>query len=118
MVLLITIQEILSQGINMKSELIVSFVDGSDVEINMSLEDKYITFVAFDEKSRKKYRLTFSDCISINMQYSIEDEPDLNNLTDGIQEIRTEDKSRLFKIGFADESNLEIRCNLFELIEL
>jgi len=102
----------------MKSELTVNFVDGSDVEVEISLDDKRVILVAFDEKIKKKYRLIFSECISINIEYSKEDEPDLNNLTDGIQETRTEDGSRKFIIGFADESNLEIRCNAFEMTEL
>lgn len=103
----------------MTDTLTVHFVDGSDAEVNIVLDEKRVEFSAFDEKTRKRYRLVFAECTLVRITYSdIEPEwADLNDLTEGIQELeRLSNGVRRFQIGFDDESLLEIHCKNFSMM--
>jgi hypothetical protein len=100
------------------STLTTHFVDGSDVDVTFVFDERRIEMSAFDEKTRKRYHLTFADCTFIKVAYSDEDKEwaDLNNLTEGVQELETLVQGvRRFQIGFADESLVEIHCRNFSM---
>lgn len=102
----------------MTEQLIASFVDGSGAVIEIIFDEKRVVMNAYDEKTRQRYLLTFTNCRSIRIGYSAEEEAnaDLCNLTDGIQELEgAQDGARVFRIGFADESLLEIHCASFSM---
>jgi hypothetical protein len=102
----------------MSDTLSANFVDGSDVEISTNLERRRVEVTAYDEKTRQKYQLTFADCTLIMLTYSDveQDWVDINNLTDGIEEVANGNPGiRVFRVGFVDESVLEIHCRSFSM---
>ena len=102
----------------MTDALVANFVDGSDAETSIFFDQKRVKVTAFDEKTSQWYHLTFRGCVKINITYSdVEDEwADLNNLTEGIRELKTlEEGFRRFEIGFVDESIIQIDCREFSM---
>jgi len=100
----------------MTDKLITNFVDASEVQIEMNLEEKRIELEAYDEKTRSKYHLKFINCTTIKINYSNDEDPDLYNLTDGIIESETTSENvRNFEINFSDESVIKIGCRYFSI---
>ena len=54
----------------MTDALTVPFVDGSDAETNITLDERRVEFSAFDEKTGQRYRLIFSDCTLVKITCS------------------------------------------------
>lgn len=101
----------------MSSSLLAHFVDGSDVEVKCSFDERRIEISAYDEKTRHRYVLEFDQCIEIQVAYTEDD--DLNNFTEGVIELTNETAAvRQFQIGFADGSVLGIRCRRFSMMQV
>ena len=101
-------------------ELVTHFVDGSDVQLTFSLDERRIELTAYDEAMHGRYRLVFSRCVRVYIEYGEdEDVLDLNNLTEGVSELDTPRPGlRAFRIGFADDSEMEIWCREFAMSPL
>lgn len=101
----------------MAEHLITHFVDGSDVEIAYDFYDRRIEMTAYDEKTRRRYCLSFGRCTHIDVVYT--EEGDINNLTEGVMELVASPPGvRTFTIGFADESVVTISCREFTMIPI
>jgi len=101
--------------------LIAHLVDGSGVELAIDFEERRVEISAFDEAMQQRYRLTFVRCLSINALFKewSDGEGDRYNLTDGITELpSTSEGGRRFRIGFVDESVLDIACRKFSMIAI
>lgn len=102
----------------MPEQLVANFVDGSGAVIEVKFDEKRVVMNAYDEKTRHRYLLYFTGCRSIRIDYSTADEEsaDLFNLTEGVQElVGTSVDTRIFRVGFMDESQLEIHCTGFSM---
>lgn len=99
----------------MESKLLANFVDGSDTKIDVDLRNRKVTIVAFDDKSMIDYQMLFENCSSIQVNYSLEEDSDLDNLHEIVEE-QSSKPYRKFIIYFADgESNLSIVSREFKM---
>lgn len=102
--------------------LTTHFVDGSDVEFAYSFYRRRVEVSAYDEKTRRRYRLSFDSCTRLDVAYSQDVEDgfrDLSNLTEGISELTGEEPGlRGFEIGFADGTVVKIWCKQFSMVEV
>ncbi|MCL6592214.1 MAG: hypothetical protein K6U80_19995 [Firmicutes bacterium] len=100
----------------MVKNLFSGFSDSSNVNLKIDFTQKQINMIVFDEKIQKYYQLNFVDCVQILIKYTDDIDNDLTNLTEGVNELDKENEHiRVFNIGFADETTVEIKCKAFSI---
>ncbi len=103
----------------MSQRLVTHFVDGSGVDLAIDVAERRVEMSAFDEATRQRYVLTFARCLAISPTYKewADGEGDRYNLTEGVAELPSSANSeRRFRIGFVDESVLEVVCREFAMV--
>ncbi len=103
----------------MSHHLEAHFVDGSGVDLAIDVEERRVEMSAYDEATRQRYVLTFPHCLAISITFKEWPDGDSGryDLTDDVPELPSPGiQERHFRIGFVDESVLEIVCHDFSMV--